>query len=221
VASPTATVASTTLPPSSMAASTMATTGKVKLRSKDRGKRNDIRPNSIAFSSYPNFDLAADSSSGSPSKCVTSSTKTFHDDSSEAYLSHKRLRPNGGCSSEPTSERKFRWGRYSEREVYRQITEAMEHHLQSQAYEASRKARSLDDILGGGSSNSSTNSSECQFCSVLSSVSRRCGLPVSLDQYNGCRCGGGTSEPYQSNSSISSGGSHSSLHGSMEIIQVS
>ena len=192
-------------------------TTKVVLRSRDRSKHSMVRPNSIAFSSYPTFDLTAEDSVSSPGTSHTS-----HDDTSEAYLSHssKKLHPNG-VSSEPTSERKFRWGRYSEREVYRQITAAMENAmLQTQVYEASRKARSLDDILSSGSEDSSA-SAVCQ-CSVFNQVSRRCGIPVGLDHFSPqqCHCGT-TTEPYQSNSSISSGGSHNSLHGSMEIIQVS
>ena len=194
-------------------------TTKVVLRSRDKSKRSTVRPNSIAFSTYPSFDLASESTSSTP---TSSPSHTSHDDASEAYLSHssKKLRPNG-VSSEPSSERKFRWGRYSEREVYRQITAAMENAmLRTQVYEASRKARSLDDILSSGPDDSSM-SSMCQ-CSVFSQVSRRCGIPVGLDHFSPqqCRCGA-TTEPYQSNSSISSGGSHSSLHGSMEIIQVS
>ena len=212
VASPTATSAGATSSPASNSPA------KVKLRNKDRSKASYVRPNSIAFSSYPTFEFDPG--------LQTTPEKTSRDDSSEAYMarSSKKLRPNGdGVSSEPTSERKYRWGRYSEREVYRQITRAMEHHLQSQAYEASKKARSLDDILTSGleDASSSSSSSACQYCAVLSRLSRRCGSTVAVDQLSPCRCGGVTAEPYQSNSSISSGGSHSSLHGSMEIIQVS
>ena len=204
---------------SAASAASMGTTTKVVLRSRDKSKRSTVRPNSIAFSTYPRFDLASENTASTP---TSSPSHTSHDDASEAYLSHssKKLRPNG-VSSEPSSERKFRWGRYSEREVYRQITAAMENAmLRTQVYEASRKARSLDDILSGGSEDSNM-SSMCQ-CSVFSQVSRRCGIPVGLDRFSPqqCRCGA-TTEPYQSNSSISSGGSHSSLHGSMEIIQVS
>ncbi|KAK7108110.1 hypothetical protein V1264_015904 [Littorina saxatilis] len=220
MASPTTTSTATTAANISAAAAAVATTTKVVLRSRDRSKCNTVRPNSIAFSTYPTFDLAAEGgdSTSSPS---TSASHTSHDDSSEAYLSHssKKLRPNG-VSSEPTSERKFRWGRYSEREVYRQITAAMENAmLRTQVYEASRKARSLDDILSGSSE--SESGSVCH-CSVFNQVPQRCGIPVGLDHFSPsqCRCGT-TTEPYQSNSSISSGGSHSSLHGSMEIIQVS
>ncbi|KAL8611425.1 hypothetical protein ACOMHN_014480 [Nucella lapillus] len=197
------------------AATASASATKVVLRSKDKGKRSTVRPYSISFSTYPTFDLAVENSTSSPCAGHTS-----HDDTSEAYLSHsrKKLRPNG-VSSEPSSERKFRWGRYSEREVYRQITAAMENAMMcTQVYEASRKARSLDDILGGGSEDSGP---VCP-CSVLKQMSGRCGIPIGLDHFSPqqCRCGT-TAEPYQSNSSISSGGSHSSLHGSMEIIQVS
>ncbi|XP_076467255.1 uncharacterized protein LOC143298310 [Babylonia areolata] len=200
---------------SAAATAAMPAAAKVVLRSKDKSKRNMVRPNSIAFSTYPTFDLVTENSSCSP--CAAGLTS--HDDSSEAYLSHssKKLRPNG-VSSEPSSERKFRWGRYSEREVYRQITAAMENAmLRTQVYEASRKARSLDDILAGGSEESGP---VCQ-CSVFKQMSGRCGIPMGLDHFapQQCRCGT-TAEPYQSNSSISSGGSHSSLHGSMEIIQL-
>lgn len=205
-------------PTSSSTAAVSVVSTKVVLRSRDKSKHNSVRPNSIAFSSYPTFDLGAENSASPSAFGVGSSS---HDDTSEAYMAgnhHKKLR-SSGTNSEPSSERKFRWGRYSEREVYRQITAAMENAmLRTQVYEASRKARSLDDILA---SEDLHMGSVCQ-CTVFSQVPRRCGVPVGLDHFppSQCCCGAAT-EPYQSNSSISSGGSHGSLHGSMEIIQVS
>ncbi|KAK3097368.1 hypothetical protein FSP39_009052 [Pinctada imbricata] len=186
--------------------------GKVILRSRDnRAKRTLIRPNSIAFSKYPTFDLGSDCQE-SPS----SGSSTSQDDASEMYMLQ-----NGKRTKHSDAGDKFRMGKYSEREVYKQISAMESAMLKSQVYEASRKARSLDDIL----SSEVSSSSGC-VTSVLQKSSRHCGL--AMDRFGSSaiyenlayRCRG-SSDPYQSNSSISSSGSHSSLHGSMEIIQVS
>ena len=191
-------------------------TAKVKLRSREnKAKRPIIRPNSIAFSTYPTFDLGAESQHSSDSGSIS------QDDSSEAYMS-RNSKKSKQTHPEEDSGKSFRWGRYSEREVYKQITAAMESAmLRTKAYEESRKARSLDDIL---SSEHTVMSSDCI---VFGQVPAHCGVvvdpftsPTAMFEHMPCRYRG-SSDPYQSNSSISSSGSHSSLHGSHEIIQVS
>ncbi|KAL5010712.1 hypothetical protein ScPMuIL_013017 [Solemya velum] len=188
---------------------------KVKLRSREnRGKRPLIRPNSIAFSTYPTFDLGSDCQE-SPS----SSSSASQDDTSESYMMQ-----NGKKSKHSDQDMKFRLGRYSEREIYKQITAAMESAMiKTQAIEASRKSRSLDDMLNSGDEEGSNMDCDCSFEKV---PPWRCGISVdrlhSPGMFDNLGCHyQGSSDPYQSNSSISSNGSHNSLHGSLEIIQVS
>ncbi|XP_064609226.1 tyrosine-protein phosphatase vhp-1-like [Liolophura sinensis] len=184
---------------------------KVVLRSRDnKAKRAMVRPNSIAFSSYPTFDLGSDCQN---SPCSSSSTS--QDDSSEAYGS-KKLRP---CYSDHYVPRG-----YSEKHLYKQITAAMESAMiKTQAYgDSSRKARSLDDILNSG--DEEAMETDCNCNSTMGKLPRCCGprkdLYTPTPMFDGlpCLCRT-TSDPYQSNSSISSSGSHGSLHGSLEIIQ--
>lgn len=188
---------------------------KVAVRKRERKpNKPNVRPNSIAFSKYPTFDLGSDCQD-SPN---SSSSGTSQDDSSEIYIQNgKKSKP-----SEYMSDIRFRLGRYCEREVYMQITAAMESAMmKSQAFEATRKSRSLDDILSSEDDSSSPN---CE-CSTFDRVLRHCALtrdrysaPAVLFESLACR---GSSDPYNSNSSLSSGGSHTSLHGSVELIQVS
>lgn len=200
---------------SSTVTSPSTSTSKVVLRSREnRAKRPLDRPHSIAFSTYPTFDLGSDCQE-SPSSC----SSTSQDDSSEAYL----LQNGKRSRHSDESDSKFKLGRYSEREIYRQITAAMESAMiRTQVYEASRKARSLDDILNG---DEESQNSEC-VCSPLRKIRGRCGIGANRFSSPGfydnvsCHCRG-SADPYQSNSSISSSGSHNSLHGSLEIIQVS
>lgn len=170
----------------------------------NRTKRPMERPNSIAFSKYPTFDLGSDCQD-SPS----SGSSTSQDDASEMYILQ-----NGKRSKH--SDTKLRIGHFSEKEVYKQISAAMESAmLRTKVYEANRKARSLDDILTSDEPNSPNH------CSPFNRLPSHCMLGndrFSSPIYDGCRT---SSDPYQSNSSISSSGSHSSLQGSLEIIQVS
>ena len=188
---------------------------KVAVRKRERkSNRPNVRPNSIAFSTYPTFDLGSDCQD-SPN---SSSSTTSQDDSAELYIQNgKKSKP-----SEYMSDIRFRLGRYCEREVYMQITAAMESAMmKTQSFEATRKSRSLDDILSSEDDSSSPN---CE-CSTFDRVLRHCAMtrdrysaPAMLFESLACR---GSSDPYNSNSSLSSGGSRTSLHGSMELIQVS
>ena len=180
-----------------------------------RGKRTMVRPNSIAFSTYPTFDIGSDCNNSPHS----SSSSTSQDDTSDLYSQNgKKSKP-----SEYMSDVRFRLGRYSEREVYRQITAAMEAAMmKSQSFEASRKSRSLDDILSSEEEKSAPNCEWSHFDRVL----RRCGInrdrftspPHRLDKL---ACGSDLSDICHSNSSLSSTSSHTSLHSSMELIPVS
>ncbi|XP_061176236.1 uncharacterized protein LOC133185179 isoform X3 [Saccostrea echinata] len=180
----------------------------VTLRVKEnRAKRPLIRPNSIAFSKYPTFDLGSDCQE-SPS----SASSTSQDDSADTYLVQ-----NGKRSKASESH----VGRYTERDVYRQITAAMESAMfRTQVYEASRKARSLDDMLASGETVSGKSSGS--VCSPFGKFQLRCGLGPerfnSPGAYENLPCHA-SKDVYQSSSSISSNGSHGSLHGSLEIIQ--
>ena len=189
---------------------------KVAVRKRERKpNRPTVRPNSIAFSKYPTFDLGSDCQD-SPN---SSGSGTSQDDASEMYIQNgKKSKPSEGIP-----DIRFRLGRYCEREVYMQITAAMESAMmKSQAFEATRKSRSLDDILSSEDDSSSPN---CE-CSTFDRVLRHCALtrdrysaPAALFESLACRRS--SSDPYNSNSSLSSGGSRTSLHGSRELIQVS
>lgn len=169
-----------------------------------RAKRPMERPNSIAFSKYPTFDLGSDCQD-SPS----SGSSTSQDDASEMYILQ-----NGKRSKH--SDTKLRIGHFSEKEVYKQISAAMESAmLRTKVYEANRKARSLDDMLASDEPDSPNH------CSPFNRLPSHCMMGndrFSSPIFDGCRT---LSDPYQSNSSISSSGSHNSLQGSLEIIQVS
>jgi hypothetical protein len=162
------------------------------------------RPNSIAFSKYPTFDLGSDCQD-SPS----SGSSTSQDDASEMYILQ-----NGKRSKH--SDTKLRIGHFSEKEVYKQISAAMESAmLRTKVYEANRKARSLDDMIASDEPDSPNH------CSPFNRLPSHCMMGndrFSSPIFDGCRT---LSDPYQSNSSISSSGSHNSLQGSLEIIQVS
>nr|XP_022291637.1 uncharacterized protein LOC111102970 isoform X2 [Crassostrea virginica] len=171
----------------------------------NRAKRPLIRPNSIAFSKYPTFDLGSDCQE-SPS----SASSTSQDDAADTYLLQNGKRSKASESNT---------GRYTERDVYRKITVAMESAMfRTQVYEASRKARSLDDILASGEGLAGKPSAAT--CSPFGKFPPRCGPPRfnSPAMYENLSCHA-SSDVYQSSSSISSNGSHGSLHGSLEIIQ--
>lgn len=173
----------------------------------NRAKRPLIRPNSIAFSKYPTFDLGSDCQE-SPS----SASSTSQDDAADTYLLQNGKRSKASDS-----------GRYTERDVYRKITAAMESAMfRTQVYEASRKARSLDDILVSGEPLVAKQAAT--GCSPFGKFPQRCGIgPQRFNSpgiYENITCHA-SSDVYQSSSSISSNGSRGSLHGSLEIIQVS
>ncbi|XP_052810225.1 uncharacterized protein LOC128238388 [Mya arenaria] len=186
---------------------------KTSVRKRDgRGKRPSVRPNSIAFSSYPTFDIGSEGQDSPHSSCSSAS----QDDTSDMYAQNgKKLKP-----SEYMTDVRFRLGRYSEREVYRQITAAMEAAMmKSQSFEATRKSRSLDDILSSEDDSSAPNCEWSHFDRVLRRCRDRFASPPHC--FEKLACSGELQDLYNSNSSLSSAGSHSSLHSSIEFIQVS
>lgn len=202
---------------SSVAGTSASPAPKVVLR-RDKNKRVMDRPNSIAFSSYPACDLVP---AASASQAAHSSASL--DDTSEAYMSGQSKRSRRSNQSEShTPLGRTPWGRHSEREVYKQITAAMENAmLRTQVFSSasaggrklvsgnisSRKARSLDDIVDG-----SVDEDDFTPCHSSSGTWSRCTEHSLFEKY---RCGlQNVSEPYHSSSSLSSNGSHS---GSMEI----
>lgn len=201
---------------SSVTSPTCSSQQKVVVRKREnRGKRTMVRPNSIAFSTYPTFDLGSDCQNSPHS----SSSSASQDDTSELYSQNgKKSKP-----SEYMSDVRFRLGRYSEREVYHQITAAVEAAMmKSQSFEASRKSKSLDDILSSEDDKSTPNCEWSHFDRVL----RRCGInhdrftspPHRLEKF---ACGSELGDLCHSNSSLSSTSSHTSIHSSMELIPVS
>ena len=201
---------------SGLSSPTNSSQSKPSVRKRDgRAKRPTVRPNSIAFSSYPTFDLGSDCQNSPHS----SNSSASQDDTSDLYMQNgKKSKP-----SEYMTDVRFRLGRYSEREVYRQITAAMEAAMmKSQSYEASRKSRSLDDILSSEDDSSAPNCEWSHFEKVL----RRCGInrdrfTSPSHRFEKLACSGDLADIYNSSSSLSSASSHASLHSSMELIQVS
>lgn len=201
---------------SSASSPTSASQQKTVVRKREgRGKRTMVRPNSIAFSTYPTFDLGSDCQNSPHS----SSSSTSQDDTSELYSQNgKKSKP-----SEYMSDVRFRLGRYSEREVYRQITAAMEAAMmKSQSFEANRKSRSLDDILSSEEEKSAPNCEWSHFDRVL----RHCGINRNRftspsHRLEKIACCSDLGDICHSNSSLSSTSSHTSLHSSMELIPVS
>ena len=166
-----------------------------------------VRPNSIAFSSYPRFEPDAimsavpqtlDQAGGSSNKCTATTTAAVVVTKPSCVDGH-------GCGS-PI------------------VTQAPIRHSESSGsigaphnFEKGRKSRSLEDILNSPDDQSSVV--ECTAPMHHRPYPRHIAsdiFPPSLALDKHC-CG----DPHQSSSSISSGGSHSSLHGSLEFIQVS
>ena len=90
--------------------------------------------------------------------------------------------------------------------------------------EQGRKSRSMEDILNSPDEEPATTDCGCigrigwpKSRPRTLHAAELFSQPVTLENVR-CR---GTSDPHQSSSSISSSGSHNSLHGSLEIIQVS
>ena len=182
----------------------------VTLRSPETKAKRLVRPNSIAFSSYPRFEPDAimsavpqtlDQAGGCSNTCTASTSAA-----AAAVVTKQQSCVDGHGCGLPV------------------VTQATIRHSESSGsigaphnFEKGRKSRSLEDIL---------NSPDDQ-CSVVECTApmhhRRYPrhiaaeiFPPSLALDKHC-CG----DPHQSSSSISSGGSHSSLHGSLEFIQVS
>lgn len=127
-------------PPDSNLSSTPGTSSTcsshvVKRSYEKRIKHKMERPNSIAFSKYPTFDLGDD--------CQDSDSlnSTSQDDTSTTYILKNNKRSK-------QSDKGFCSGHFSEKEIYKQISAAMGSEvLQTKVYKSNRKACSLDDML--------------------------------------------------------------------------
>ncbi|XP_064629678.1 dual specificity protein phosphatase 16-like [Lineus longissimus] len=180
-----------------------------------RAKRPLKRPNSISFSSYPKFDFGNDQTVvDSPEASQDDSVpvvKTLHESLPCPHPSRERLLGPEKMGLVPLGTSK----------------KAETYNCQSvKSCEQRRKSRSLDDILTSSDDDSPRNSCDC---TVIENNLKQSSGERSMDLFTGSiggleklRCVGTTStDPHQSSSSISSGGSHNSLHGSLELIPVS
>lgn len=171
-----------------------------------RAKRPSVRPNSIAFSTYPKFDFA--------DQCASSSTSTSSSSNDRGVLKRDRsLEESTSTRSRPRVPKHLPVPSMdiSPNRNADHPSNVMRN------FEQARKSRSLEDIL-----NSPEEDRDCG-CPGRSHSQRKCrkgALDLFPPPIGQARCRG-TSDPHQSNSSISSSGSHNSLHGSLEIIQVS
>lgn len=163
-----------------------------------RAKRPLVRPNSIAFSSFPRMDLTSAHCKMPMEKALTPTSPVADEENRE------NTHPMPA-----TAEQSSTW-RHMPPDTYA-----------SRAIEQARKSRSLEDII---------NSPDDDLMASTDTTAAKCGHhtipasdlfspPVGLEKA-ACLCRG-PADPHQSSSSISSSGSHNSLHGSLEIIQVS
>jgi hypothetical protein len=164
----------------------------VMLRSPElRAKRPLVRPNSIAFSSFPRMDLASPRCRVPVDQALTPTSPVVDEENRENAVP-------------ATAEH-----------VWRTAMDTSS----ARGVEQARKSRSLEDIISSPDDEpiASAGPAACQHHPIP--ASDLFSSPVALDKAS-CRCRG-PSDPHQSSSSISSSGSHNSLHGSLEIIQVS
>ena len=176
-----------------------------------KAKRPLVRPNSIAFSSYPMFDIPSESPEASP---VTASPAA-----STPPVRPKGLALTPSSSLQPQAATPASCQEQPSKNMQRPVQMRNKPSSAGAAgrpshFEAGRKSRSLEDIL-----KMVEDPNDCP-CVPAHSMHRPV-LAAELfppPEVLSCRCRG---EPHQSSSSISSSGSHNSLHGSLEVIQVS
>ena len=182
-----------------------------------KAKRTPTRPNSIAFSSYPLFDLSSDSDA-LPGPCRVRSASRERGRSAPRSASPVRQAEKENSTTNCLRHVELRLQ-----------GSAVEGTGNVQAFEQARKSRSMEDIIAspddtydilGGvlppSTATGTASSKWNHnVHVPDTFSQAMGLDNIKCWYRG------PPEIHQSNSSISSTGSRNSLHGSMEMIQVS
>ena len=241
----------------------------ITLRSSEtKAKRPTVRPNSIAFSSFPKFDFPSSGSSsrtavtcagvsGSqttstiPSVSSTISSAEANVTSplpstdaslasmstSTSFLSASTLtatspsRTTNQVRSSSASRAEADDNKQSKNGSGGQGVQGMHHSTSTPSnissarnLEQGRKSRSMEDILNSPDEEPATTDCGCIGNFGWPKSKQRTlnaadlfSQPVTLESVR-CR---GTSDPHQSSSSISSSGSHNSLHGSLEIIQVS
>ena len=226
-----------------------SSTAGVTLRSPEmKAKRPLVRPNSIAFSTYPKYDynLSSDTSSASPrlsprgeggERKASLDCSAAGGNSSLNTLSQPENMTTNTTTTTSTSLNLQGGAKNLSGQVQMRHSSSTPGNIGTQRHiEQGRKSRSLEDILnspdeepatgGGPRCTCLAGSGLCHPTGFPSNSSRR-GLHAAIDMFphsvaldRHCRCRG-VSDPHQSSSSISSSGSHNSLHGSLEIIQVS
>ena len=178
--------------------------------SESRPKRPLVRPNSIAFSSFPKMDFTVKVLDNVKNNAAVSTVEQCHLNGRSCCYNTEKGREVHSLSDE--------------NETWPAANEVITENGQ-RPRDLCRKSRSLEDIL---------NSPEEQECCKDSAVSgyekpnKRGRFPNALDMLGPtvgqdplhCRWQG-MSDRRMSSGSISSGGSHASLHGSVEFIEVS
>ena len=184
----------------------------VRLRSPEaRANRSVIRPNSIAFSTYPHFDFS--STEGASVVGICSAT-------TDTALSNAHLQTTDLLLTQAKNCRN-NWE--SAQQLSQKASAGAGVHEQSKSH-GRKKSRSLEDIL-----NSPNEEVKCgcvgvnrMYCHSNRMLTAAEIFPQSmaLENAHQCRCRGADPQ-HQSSSSISSSGSHNSLQGSVEMIEVS
>ena len=188
----------------------------VTLRSPEtKSKRPLVRPNSIAFSSYPKFELGGEGGQrGGEVRSETRPRSPSLDPPSPAQRMETDRPPVQMRQKTPGSRISERGGLGLGLGLGLTLPFDGAH-----SFEQARKSRSLEDILNSPD----TENTGCG-CPVrprkLVQAADMFAPPGVLESVNSCRRHG-PADPHHSSSSISSSGSLNSLHGSLEIIQVS
>ena len=188
---------------------------KVMCRSPEmRAKRPLVRPNSIAFSSYPKFDFPSEhcSKSSPIEQQQQQKAESNISGTSDRNTSNKNPKDSTQNAESPALQTCIRetdgCGRALQN--FTRKSQSLEDILNSQEEEDDETA---DWMMGLAHNKRGKHSHSMIHAADIFSQ------PLALDRVQGrCR---GPSDPHQSSSSISSSGSHNSLQGSLEMIPVS
>ncbi|CAH1799941.1 unnamed protein product [Owenia fusiformis] len=216
----------------------------VLMRPKDLRPKRLVRPNSIAFSTYPHFDLNSDNNNKKKDKfglmgaCTTSDSATIATQGNITTNNNAVSMETTTTTSTTTTHLDNANSEASQEEEMLPVQMRPKPNLGGEelpcisvkrsSLEEGRKSRSLEDILIHDADHLQdvhTSTCCCHRAIGNSLKSKRSadifmkqsGKGGNLDSMK-CRCG---TDPHQSDSSISSSGSHKSLHSSLELIEVS
>ena len=179
-----------------------------------KSKRPLVRPNSIAFSSYPKFDLGGESRTAE----LRGETRP-RSPSLDPPTSRMETDRSPGMRS-PALGVQLRHKAPGSRSAERcKLGLALDSGVNS--FEQARKSRSLEDILNSPESEKTSCGCPGNRPRKLLQAADLFAPPAGLEGIQSCRRHGPADPHHHSSSSISSSGSHNSLHGSLEIIQVS